>query len=171
VFDLPPFAPLEEGQHRFLMARLGRVLPLSRQLARLRERLLGIGGLEVVLPRYDEFPDHLRQRDDYYTARVLERGRTWPAALADLEPGQANSCHTNVARLHMQARGAIASGWALADDGLWREHSWIVARSATGAEALIETTVSWLVYHGYELDREEAGRFLRDELGPNATLE
>jgi hypothetical protein len=37
----------------------------------------------------------------------------------------------------------------------------------TASEYLIETTVSWLLYHGYILNDEEMDWFIRAELGSN----
>jgi hypothetical protein len=68
-----------------------------------------------------------------------------------------------VARLFVSGRGAVATGYALAEDGLWREHSWIV--DGTG---VVETTGVWLAYHGHVLDDAEARRFASDELGSEA---
>ena len=52
-------------------------------------------------------------------------------------------------------------------DGLWREHSWMVSNVDAPGESLIETTVSWLLYHGYILSEEEEDWFIRAELGTN----
>ncbi|HEY7635979.1 MAG TPA: hypothetical protein VH763_10565 [Gemmatimonadales bacterium] len=135
----------------------------------LRERLLELGGIEVVLPRYDEYSQAEQQRQAYDVMAVLQRGQTWDGADAALERGEANGCHTNVARLARAARGSIISGWALAADGLWREHSWLLAAQPSAQAELIETTEAWLLYHGYRLDLRETGWFIRDELGPDAT--
>jgi hypothetical protein len=158
---LPAFEPLGDAQRAFLAARVARVVALSAPHARLREVLLAKGGLEVVPPHYDRFEQWQRTRDDAYTEASLARGRAWAAAAARLEPGAGNACHVNVARLHRAGRGAIATGYALAEDGLWREHSWIVEASG----AVVETTVPWVLYYGCMLDDGEARRFARDELG------
>ena len=50
------------------------------------------------------------------------------------------------------------------DDGLWREHSWVLERS----DQLIETTVLRLLYHGYALSPEEQTWFVNSELGSDA---
>jgi hypothetical protein len=161
---LPTFPALSDAQRDFLEARVARVLTLSEPHARLRAALLAIGGLQVVPPRYEAFEEWQRARDDWYTEAVLARGRTWDGATAVREPGNGGACHANVARLFVAGRGAVATGYALAGDGLWREHSWIV----DGGGRVIETTAGWLVYHGCILDRDGARRFARDELGAPA---
>jgi hypothetical protein len=159
--QLPEFAPLREAQREFLAGRVARVLPLSAPHARLRGVLLAEGGLEVVPPHYDQFEEWQRRRDDWYTEAVLARGRPWDGAAARLEPGEGSACHVNVARLHAAGRGAVATGYALAADGLWREHSWLVEESG----AVVETTVRWLLYYGCTLLGDEARWFVRAELG------
>jgi hypothetical protein len=84
--------------------------------------------------------------------------------------GTENNCHTNVAQVCSLGRGAIASGWALAEDGLWREHSWVLVDPTTSKASLLETTQLWLVYHGYRLDERETRWFIHSELGPDAPV-
>jgi hypothetical protein len=128
--------------------------------------LLAAGGLEVVPPHYDRFEEWQRVRDDSYTEAILARGRAWRGTAARLEPGEESACHVNVARLHRARGGAIATGYALADDGLWREHSWLVE----AADSLVETTVGWVLYYGCTLNEDEARRFTRDELGAEGVV-
>jgi hypothetical protein len=56
-FHLPAFEDLPERQLAFLNARRDRVAAMFPAYSELRTRLLAIGGLEVVLPRYDEFSE------------------------------------------------------------------------------------------------------------------
>jgi hypothetical protein len=158
---LPTFEPLGDAQREFLAARVARVVALSVPHARLREVLLAAGGLDVVPPHYDRFETWQRERDDSYTEAILARGQVWAGTAARLEQGEGNACHVNVARLHRTRGGAIATGYALAEDGLWREHSWIVEAS----DSIVETTVAWVLYYGCMLNDGEALRFTRDELG------
>ena len=158
---LPTFEPLGDAQREFLASRVARVVALSAPHARLREVLLAAGGLEVVPPHYERFEEWQRRRDDWYTEAILARGQAWAGAAARLEAGEGSACHGNVARLHRTGGGAIATGYALAADGLWREHSWIVEASGS----VVETTVSWVLYYGCMLNDDEARRFARDELG------
>jgi len=159
---LPPFPPLDKHRIEFFASRRERVLGLFPTYGELRSRLLGIGGLEVVLPRYDELSEPQRNRQRYETGRILKQGQTWAGDQARLELMEESSCHVNTAILFKRGAGSIASGFALSEDGLWREHSWI----AEGGErqVLIETTVLRLLYHGYLLSVEEQGWFLTSEL-------
>lgn len=63
--------------------------------------------------------------------------------------GQPVSCHQNAARIYLgqvwkkaNADG-VGTGYALSNDGLWREHSWAMA-----GDVLIETTVRRDAYWG-----------------------
>ena len=169
-YQLPRFGELPSQQTEFLTARRERVTAMLPGYRELRARLLGFGGLEVVLPRYDELSEPEQQRQAYDVKAVLDRGETWAGARAAVEAGAENSCHTNVARLASAERGNIASGWALADDGLWREHSWLIDRAGEAVGQLVETTQPWLLYHGYRLDSRESSWFIHDELGPEAPV-
>ena len=117
------------------------------EIMALHELLLSIGGEETCLAKQD--PD---------TERLLARGRyhSGEARLKRLEPGQ---CHQNACDLYRPGRNKIATGYALSDDGLWRQHSWIV----TG-EKITETTERRLAYFGYVLTEQEAAQFLLDNM-------
>ncbi len=158
---LPNFEPLDEDRVQFFAERRSRVLPLFHPYADLRSKLLGIGGLEVVLPRYDELSEGQRNRQRYETMRILDEGQSWPGHLAQLEPMEDSSCHINAAVLFKKGVGTIASGFTLSEDGLWREHSWLLKET----DQLIETTVLRLLYHGYVLSEQEQLWFVTSELG------
>ena len=162
-FTLPSFTPLAPDRVRFFAVRRERILALYPTYADLRNRLLQIGGLEVVLPRYDEYSETERSRQRYETPRILEQGQSWPGSLARLQQMEDSNCHMNTAILSKDGAGSIASGFALSEDGLWREHSWIVQ----SPNRLLESTVLRLVYHGYLLSLEEQRWFVSAELGPD----
>ena len=167
-FELPPFEPLNESRARFLKQRSARVIEAVPSYADLRRKLLSLGGIDAVPPGFDESSAPQRARQHYDVSQVLQSGRTWMGAQAELEQMETSNCHLNVARLCTSGRGQIASGWALPEDGLWREHSWLVRSPGTEHESLVETTRRWLLYHGYPLNEEETGWFVRAELGPEA---
>lgn len=169
-FHLPSFEDLPQRQLDFLGLRRERVTAMLPAYADLRSRLLGLGGLEVVLPRYDEFSEVEQRRQAYDVQQALGRGETWQGGNATLEMGTENSCHANVARLRSSGRGSVASGWALAGDGLWREHSWLIVGPTGSTHSLLETTQPWLLYHGYLLDARETAWFIHSELGPDAPV-
>jgi hypothetical protein len=166
--ELPAFEALPPSRMELLRRRAEGVTAVVPSYAEMRRHLLELGGLEVVAPPFDTSSETARRRQEYEIARTLDAGRAWAGRLALLEPIERSNCHINVARLRVAGRGDIATGWALAEDGLWREHSWLVQRPASVDGALIETTRPWLLYYGYVLGAEEADRFVRAELGPDA---
>ena len=110
----------------------------------LREKLLGIGGIEVV-PRYEED-----------LALLLARGREMKGPIEFVE-GSPSRCHENVALL-VESGFEIspATGWVLGpDDALWRQHSWGVAEDGT----IIETTQPRTIYWGLVLKGRAAEDF------------
>lgn len=109
-------------------------------------RLLGFGGTGLVRPRS---PD----RD---VPTILERGQAWPGASAEIHPGRVSSCHGNSSLLWAarQDDTVLATGYALSEDGLWRQHSWCVA--VAGEPAAMETTEPRLLYFGFAMTVEES---------------
>jgi hypothetical protein len=73
-------------------------------------------------------------------------------------------CHSNAALLWKVAGGviAIATGYALSKDGLWRRHS-----SGIDHGLVVETTEPRIRYFGFGFMEEEAGEFCSDSLGPD----
>lgn len=68
-----------------------------------------------------------------------------------------NGCHQNVASLWKSPKRRIigvATGYALSEDGLWRQHSWGVLR-----DGLLETTERRDKYFGILLQASGADRF------------
>lgn len=120
------------------------------EMLSLEKRLLAIGGTRVV---YIGEP-HLKQ--------LLERGFLADGRV-ELLPGTLSRCHANVSHIWEANPQAyrIATGYALSEDGLWRQHSWLRKRrlSSQGEADLIETTVLRSKYFGFELEHEEAGQF------------
>jgi hypothetical protein len=164
-FHLRTFEALPPQQAEFLAQRRERVTSLYPGYHELRSALLAIGGLEVVLPRYDEFSESQRSRQHYDTQQIIARGRTWIGNDLALATMQDSNCHVNVATLRARGRGTIATGFALSEDGLWREHSWLIQRPESDPGIILETTVGRLLYHGYALTVREQRRFVWSELG------
>src|ERR1700730_793061 len=85
----------------------------------LRTRLLAVGGVEVVIsPREDQWAARAKESE-----QLLEHGECLDGKSAILVPGEPNECGPNTMRLLWN--GEIASfvcGWALSDDGRWRDH-------------------------------------------------
>lgn len=136
---------------------------LWRQLETL---LLKYGGIGVVPPlspepRIEALIDHLSGHRPYTPSE------------AGYIPGEANSCHTNAAVLWLNATSEdsrhtvnrIGTGYALSEDGLWRQHSW-----AQAGEFLVETTVERSAYAGVTLTGLDAARFAAEN-APEAVLD
>jgi hypothetical protein len=114
--------------------------------ARLNEISVGRGDARFVA-RFEEDIDAL-----------LERGEALEGTGALMVPGEPISCHGNVARLCEDDDSLAAmTGWALSDDGGWRQHSWCRRREDG---QILETTVDRVAYFGFELDEDELEEFV-----------
>jgi hypothetical protein len=86
---------------------------------------------------------------------LIQDGRSFSAEHSILRPGVERECHLNSVALWRAGEAvAIGSGYALSDDGLWREHSW----AWDGDNHLTETTEP-RVYFGLRLEGDDARRF------------
>ncbi len=120
--------------------------------------LIAKAGDVVVVSQVEETHDELK--------RFHNRGYFVSGDNPYLAPGEPCHCHANVSFLWEESVDfpqedpvhacAIATGYALSVDGLWRQHSWGIARRDRRP---IETTVERVLYFGYELDAEEAKEF------------
>lgn len=120
-------------------------LLVNPEMRSLKEKLLSLGGDFVVL------------RDEPDLDKLLDRGQTFSSTKIILHEMAVNNCHSNVAELFRSSsnRERIVTGWALNDDGLWRQHSWLVTQNGD----IIETTESRLMYYGVEFTEEESNCF------------
>ena len=119
-----------------------------KQLSRLLRRL---GGQYIVAPAWPD-PD---------IGALLDRGFVMSGP-GTLRKGKKSKCHNNVASLWRSRRRpivAIGTGYALSDDGLWRQHSWGIMRSG-----LIETTAPRTKYFGLVLQGFVADAFAARQL-------
>lgn len=76
--------------------------------------------------------------------------------------GVPNQCHKNSCELWYANNDTfdihICTGYALSQDGLWRQHSWLVA-IIENQPKIIETTVDWVAYYGFIRTEEECELF------------
>jgi hypothetical protein len=123
-------------------------------LGKVRDRLLAIGGTDVVLGT--AAPSAVR--------RLYAAGRLFARAGAVTIPLDSRASATNVARLYALCPGDLdaVSGYALGRDGCWRPHAWALLDETT----VIETTSRRDGYFGYLLDPAEAARFCWQEPAP-----
>ena len=114
----------------------------------LRTRLLSLGGHNVCLPVSEPDLDN-----------ILERGQLWYGDIAKKVAGLPSQCHFNSAHLAKKTLGMmLCTGYALSDDGLWRQHSWCVSK--TGKKlSIVETTTKRVAYFGFVLNDDETKTF------------
>ena len=132
-----------KGQREFFQKGLKKY-PELRQL---RRKLLSIGGEEIV------------PREELDLSKIIKRGKLFKNK-AILTKLRAISCHTNAAELYAAKNYKIATGWALSDDGLWRQHSWCI----DGKENIVETTKRRRKYFGVVLMQKEAKKFYHENI-------
>jgi hypothetical protein len=115
----------------------------------LEQKLLAHGGIRLIY-RYEPDLKLLLKRGEHFEER------------ADLVPGESGQCHFNTARLWSTQRETltIMTGYALSEDGSWRQHSWLLRlKPDPGESRLIETTMRRIKYFGVILTKAEAERF------------
>lgn len=127
--------------------------PEAEFLRPLKNLLLDVGGRGFCNPWMDE--PHIDP--------LLSRGMFWKGDEAYFNYGAPNRCHSNASCAWMQNRErvVIATGYALSDDGLWRQHSWYfdLFGSDSGGVALVETTSPRIAYFGFVLTYRESELF------------
>lgn len=119
-------------------------------LLALHDKLLSFGGQEVVMPDIEED-----------LKKILKRGQLFYGDHARMMRGKPSQCHRNSALMWDANRGRcqIATGYALSEDGLWRQHSWVV-QPLTLSWRVWETTEKRIAYFGFVLDDDECDEFL-----------
>lgn len=142
----PSHSTVTKEQRKLLRRRLRVAIDQQPEIKMLRAMLLGIGGVELVAP----------SGFDSDVPRLIGSGLEM-AGLERFEFMEASACHENVARLWIaKHRGlvGIGTGYALSDDGLWRQHSWGIRRNG-----ILETTRERVRYFGRALQRRDADLF------------
>lgn len=133
-------------QKTFLNRRLRDAVGRQPELKRLKALLLRLGGDFLVAP----------PRPDQDVLLLLEQGflTSGPTRLKVMK---SSSCHQNVASIWTKRKFGIvgiATGYALSDDGLWRQHTWGILR-----DGVLETTEPRSKYFGIVLQGEKADFF------------
>lgn len=101
----------------------------------LNARLMQIGGVVVCATLEEDM------------TLLIEQGRTWTPRQKDIrmKRGETSRCHSNALLLQeANPRLRVATGWALSNDGIWRQHSWCVDTDWS----IVETTKKRVAYHG-----------------------
>ena len=104
---------------------------MDNHLLDLRQKLLTFAGETVCFPPCEEDLNN-----------ILSYGQFWIGGNAKLMRGEPSQCHVNSANLWEQNKDAtrICTGYALSEDGIWRQHSWLVWHKARSNQ-IVETTV------------------------------
>ena len=157
---------MDARQAEFLRKRIADAARTEPRWLALRERLLSIGGKEIVVGFAEYFSDGISP------SALTKRARLFDARGVLKVTGAGGECHHNTAALcsgeqlwrFLRRRDLpkvkIATGWALYEDGLWRNHSWGVTTDGT----VVETTVPFAAYFGVVLSPAEQERFVKKVL-------
>lgn len=122
---------------------------------KLNDILLEIGGSETCFAYWDS---------DF--TKLLERGY-YRNGKSRKAKGKACHCHYNASRIYDERAdendATICTGMALSNDGMWRQHSWIIQKyespSGKAKTRILETTEKRVAYFGFELTDDEANEF------------
>jgi hypothetical protein len=149
-------------QRDFLQRRLEKAIAEQPEFEHLQLLLLRLGGIFIVAPN----------KPDWDVPRLLKSGILMNGPVT-LKKMQSSMCHQNIAtvwRFQKPPIVSIATGYALTEDGLWRQHSWGVLQNG-----LLETTQERTRYFGILFSSSEADRFAEcnphPATGPQATTD
>lgn len=150
-------APRSPQQRAFLKAKSDA---LPGHLRPLELKLLSHGGSFALIPPNEQ--DYKEILEGGYAYPMTGRTIRWsPSSGNLLVEGIPNRCHENASRIFMErypSTTRIVTGYALSDDGIWRQHSWL--RWGNGwKRGVIETTEKRVLYFGVELADLEAVKF------------
>jgi hypothetical protein len=134
---------IDRIQKDILRSNRAAVVKEQKGLTKLRRRLLDLGGDEVAL-RYEEDLEILLLLGKEFVGKARRR------------PGQQSQCHSNAGKLYQAGElAAIATGWALSADRIWRQHSWGIDWKGR----IVETTEPRQMYFGIYMVRQSAEGF------------
>lgn len=127
-------------------------IDISPPIMTLCLHLLQFGGSQVCIP--------FTEKD---SKRLIRRGRHISSDKYELFLGERSQCHANCANLWKENRKTykIMTGYALSDDKMWRQHSWLLHSK----KYVVETTEQRVAYYGITLNRLEAFLFSESNSG------
>ena len=122
---------------------------MNNKMFKLREHLLEFAGESVCLPGYEEDLENILQYGQFWIGNNVKKMR-----------GTASRCHSNSSRLWENNREncRICTGYALSEDGMWRQHSWVVWMKARSNQ-IVETTEPRIAYFGFVMTDEQCEEF------------
>jgi hypothetical protein len=137
---------MTKGQQDLLGRRLRAAIKSQPEIELLRGLLLELGGVELVAASGFD-PD----------APLLVRFGFEMSGFVEYKVMERSECHKNIAALWQAKQSrlvGIGTGYALSDDGLWRQHSWGIR-----LDSILETTRVRVKYFGRALRGREADSF------------
>lgn len=125
---------------------------LDPGMFRLRDILLSFGGEDACFVGNDED-----------LANILKYGQFWFGRGSRMMEGRPCQCHANAAALweNNQDNTRICTGYALSDDGIWRQHSWLL-HLKDRSNQIIETTAKRIGYFGFCMTTEQCKHFAKE---------
>lgn len=138
----------------------GEVPRGRKPILALRDSLLEFGGCEAVLPVVE--PD---------IESLLSRGQLWDNTEIKFKEMAASRCHQNASLIWLKNKDKqdgkslkiLCTGYALSEDGFWRQHSWIIEVTNRGSK-IIETTEPRVAYFGFGFTYEESEMFVEENV-------
>jgi hypothetical protein len=131
----------------------GELTKHQKEMLKLRDILLGLGGAQTVF-HHQECDLHL----------LLEHGQIWTPERSRLMRGSPSECHRNSCALWEQNKNAtrIATGYALSEDGFWRQHSWCLQpiKGNSPKVRVLETTTPRVLYYGIVFNPKGCEKFV-----------
>jgi len=123
-----------------------------KDILALRDQLLSFGGEQACMPALE---------DDL--VKIINRGQFWYGDKVDLMKGEEGQCHRNSCDLweNNKNKTVICTGYALNNDGMWRQHSWLVHLKPR-VNRIVETTTSRIAYFGFAMTLSECNEFVMD---------
>ena len=135
---------MTKGQRDLLGRRLRAAIISQPEIKLLRALLLELGGVELVAA-FD--PD----------APLLILSGFAMSGSVENKVMERSACHKNISVLWIAKQSrlvGIGTGYALSNDGLWRQHSWGIRRNG-----ILETTEGRVKYFGRARKGREADSF------------
>lgn len=125
---------------------------MDERLFELRDKLLDFAGESVCLPGCEEDLDN-----------ILNYGQFWVGNNIKMMRGEPSQCHANSCNLWEQNKDTtrICTGYALSNDGMWRQHSWLIWHKARSNQ-IVETTKQRILYYGFVMPYDMCEEFARD---------
>lgn len=125
-------------------------------LKKLEKLLLSFDGQIVNLPDIEEDIDN-----------ILKFGQLWNGwSNTIFMKGSPSQCHRNATDLYYANYDnpdikalTIATGYAMSNDGIWRQHSWLLRKNPRSI-SIIETTEKQLLYFGFAMSDDILEDFL-----------